>query len=171
MSNSQLTFISTFIGFYLLLNILFISSDSSKFWGYFFIFLSVLIGIICGVIVQQIYKLGIVCAGVASGFFLSILLNLMFLFRIESNPSFVSTDTYLIGSAYFKLGHHLLGHSGWDNRIRIRRPHRDHINSIHRELYLYKGFVSSHWTFPKRIPVFPKYKKWFIEIFLDCNFN
>ena len=74
------------------------SSDSSKFWGYFFIFLSVAVAIVCGFIVLKIYKLGIICAGVASGFFLAMLLNLMFLFKIESNPSSLiinSTIVYL----------------------------------------------------------------------------
>lgn len=88
-ANDQLSFILSFITSNWLLNFLFISVDTSKFWGYLLIFISVIIGIFCAYIVKKIYKLGIICAGLASGFFMSFLLNFLFLFRIESNPSSV----------------------------------------------------------------------------------
>lgn len=84
-----ISFLISFIVSNWLLHFLFVSPSTAKFWGYFLIVVSVFIGLLVGYIVKKIYKIGLVSAGVAAGFFVSLLLNVLVLWRLESNPSSV----------------------------------------------------------------------------------
>ena len=85
-----LSFLISFIVSNWLLHFLFVSPTTAKFWGYFLIVVSIFIGLIVSLVVKKIYKIGLVTAGVAAGFFVSLLLNVLVLWRLDSNPSSVT---------------------------------------------------------------------------------
>ena len=84
-----LSFLISFIVSNWLLHFMFVSPTTAKFWGYFLIVVSIVIGLIVSIVVKKIYKIGLVSAGVAAGFFVSLLLNVLVLWRLDSNPSSV----------------------------------------------------------------------------------
>lgn len=67
-----------------------IDSESSSLWSYILVISSFIGSIFVGLMIAKLRRLGLVVSGAAAGFFFCFLLNYIILWRIDSQPTWVT---------------------------------------------------------------------------------
>ena len=139
-----------------LFNLMFLSSDSNRFWAYFLLLSSAIIALLGASILAKFTELGIIVSGIAGGFFFSFFANYLIFWRVTSTPGGMFLN-FLIG--YFMAMGGILGYEFKDIIVIIATSLIGSYITIRSFSVIFGGFVNEFqmntWIKTGAVPTIP----------------